>query len=97
MEVGSVLLVRKDQKDISREQAWALAEYMQFRVSDVFEAAMESGDTKKRREAVVEMLNWSRFDQFLKNFKVEMTAADHKSWKDVKSPFGITEGPNEPF
>jgi hypothetical protein len=93
-EVGSVLLVRKDAKDISREQAWALAEYMQFRVSDSFEAAMESGEEKQRRAAVLKMLNWKRFDTWLEHFKVEMTAADYKSWKDVRSPFGTKVGYN---
>jgi hypothetical protein len=70
IEVGTVLLVRKDQKDTSREQAWALTEYLQFKVSDDFGAAMKSRDTKERRQLVIKMLNWSRFDQFLKNFKV---------------------------
>lgn len=87
-EIGSVLLVRQDGKDISREQAWALAEYMQFRVSDAFEGAMESGEEQQRRAAVLKMLNWKRFETWLENFRVEMTGADYKPWTDVKSPFG---------
>lgn len=87
-QVGSVLLVRQDGKDISREQVWALAEYMQFRVSDSFEDAMQSGEERQMRAAVLKMLNWKRFETWLENFKVEMTAADYKSWTDVKSPFG---------
>jgi hypothetical protein len=90
--VGSVLLVRKDGKDLSREQGWALAEYMQFQVSDSLEAAMESGDERQRRAAVLKMLNWKRFDTWLENFKVEMTTADRNSWSDVRSPFGTKEG-----
>lgn len=89
--VGSVLLVRKDGKDLSREQGWALAEYMQFRVSDSFEAAMESGDAKMRRAANLKMLNWKKFDTWLEGFKDEMTAADGKSWSGVRSPFGTRE------
>lgn len=95
--VGSVLLVRMDGKDLSREQAWALAEFMQFRVSDSFETAMESGEVKDRRAAVFKMLNWTRFDNFLESFKVEMTSGDGKSWANVRSPFGTKEGANGPY
>lgn len=91
-EVGSVLVVRQDQKDISRNQGWTLAEYMQFRISDSFERAMESGEPKDRRAAIEKMLNWSRFENFLENFLVEMASADSTSWKDVTSPFGTMEG-----
>ncbi|KAL5319640.1 hypothetical protein ACEPPN_012696 [Leptodophora sp. 'Broadleaf-Isolate-01'] len=93
-EVGSVLLVRKDQKDLSREQAWAIAEFMQFKVSDSFEDAMESGDERQRRAAVLKMLNWKQFDDFLEKFKVEMMTADGKSWARVRSPFGTKEDHN---
>ncbi|KAG4438114.1 hypothetical protein IFR05_006394 [Cadophora sp. M221] len=93
-EVGSVLLVRKDQKDLSREQAWAMAEFMQFKVSDSFEDAMESGEERQRRAAVLKMLNWKQFDGFLEKFKVEMTTADGKSWARVRSPFGTKEDHN---
>ncbi|PVH85600.1 hypothetical protein DL98DRAFT_651003 [Cadophora sp. DSE1049] len=93
-QVGSVLLVRKDQKNLDREQAWALAEFMQFRVSDAFEDAMESGEERQRRAAVLKMLNWKQFDDFLEKFKVEMAASDGNSWAGVRSPFGTKEGSN---
>ncbi|KAK0100015.1 hypothetical protein ONS95_013168 [Cadophora gregata] len=47
-EVGSTLLVRKDQKNLSREQAWALVEFMQFRVSDAFEDPARSVNVELR-------------------------------------------------
>ena len=55
--VGSVLVVRKDGKDISREHVWALAEYAQFTVSDRFEEAMESGSAAKRRQTAAKMVS----------------------------------------
>lgn len=77
---------------MDREQAWALAEFMQFRVSDAFEDAMESGEERQRRAAVLKMLNWKQFDDFLEKFKVEMSARDGKSWAGVRSSFGTKEG-----
>ena len=77
---------------MDREQAWALAEFMQFRVSDAFEDAMESGEERQRRAAVLKMLNWKQFDDFLEKFKVEMSASDGKSWAGVRSSFGTEEG-----
>ncbi|KAH7321625.1 hypothetical protein BKA65DRAFT_85390 [Rhexocercosporidium sp. MPI-PUGE-AT-0058] len=94
-EVGSVILVRKDQKDLSREQAWTLAEFMQFEVSDSFEDAMESDEEGQRRAAVLKMLNWKKFDDFLEKFKVEMTSSNGRCWDSVKSPFGMMEGCEE--
>jgi hypothetical protein len=97
--VGNILLVRKDGKDLSREQAWAIAEFMQFRVSDVFGEILENGGgVKEKRAAVLKMLNWKMFESFLDNFRVEMMGADGKSWKDVRSPFGTREGSDgKPF
>ncbi|KAI9050950.1 hypothetical protein LZ554_005061 [Drepanopeziza brunnea f. sp. 'monogermtubi'] len=87
-QVGSVLLVRQDGKELTCKQARALAEYMQHRVSDSFEEAMESGEQKQRRSQVLKMLNWTAFDSFLDGFKAEMSAAEGKSWAGVRSPFG---------
>ena len=83
-------VVRKDGKDLSREQAWALAEYMQFQVSDYL--ALKSGDVQQRRDALLRMLNWKRFDTWLEIFKLKMMDADRKSWSNVRSPFGTREG-----
>lgn len=46
-QVGSILLVRKDGKDLSWEQARALAEFMQ-RLPDSFKEVKESGDERQR-------------------------------------------------
>ncbi|KAL2068295.1 hypothetical protein VTL71DRAFT_16393 [Oculimacula yallundae] len=90
-EVGSVLLVRKDGKDLSRTQAWALAEFMQHEVSDAFEDAMEEGEEKERRAKVLELLNWKRFDEFLVKFVPDMMDVDGMGWQGCKSPFGTRE------
>ncbi|CZR53771.1 uncharacterized protein PAC_03652 [Phialocephala subalpina] len=52
LNVGSVLLVRKDQKDLSREQASALAEYLQFRVSAALENTPDSKSMTQKRAAI---------------------------------------------
>ncbi|KAF4610345.1 hypothetical protein G7Y89_g15775 [Cudoniella acicularis] len=97
-QVGSVLVVRKDGKSLSREQAWALAEYMQFRVADALGDTNDPGDVRQRRATILKILNWKCFDAFLENFKVEMTDADGKDWSNVRSPFGTRENHRgEPF
>lgn len=74
-QVGSVLVVRKDKKDISREQVYALAEFFQFHVSDEFEEAMESGSVRERR-VIARLPNWRAFDAYLESFRREMMEAD---------------------
>lgn len=84
------IIVRQGQKDVTREQIWALTEYCQFRVSDNFEAAMESGDSRVRKAAVAKHLNQQRFEAFLEGFRGEMITADpayKEAWRDMKSLF----------
>lgn len=89
-QVGSILLVRKDGKDLSREHAWALAEFMQ-RLPDSFKEAKDSGDERRRRAAISKMLNWKQFNNFLAKFQTERTKADGLSWAHVRSPCGTKE------
>ena len=87
-------MVRQDGEDLSREQAWAIAEYIQFKLSDLLEEALYSGEVKQRRAIITKFVNWKRFDYFLEKFKVEMTGADGKSWANVRSPFGTGDASN---
>ncbi|KAJ5047338.1 uncharacterized protein L3040_003165 [Drepanopeziza brunnea f. sp. 'multigermtubi'] len=63
-QIGSVLLVRQDGKELTCKQARALAEYMQHHVPDSFEEALESEEEKQRRSQVLKTLNWTAFDSF---------------------------------
>jgi len=89
--VGNVLLVRQDGKNLSREQAWALAEYMQYPVMEAFTEMEEVIPEQQRRTIVLKTLNWGAFETWLEEFKKKMTTTYGELWAGVTSPFGTKE------
>jgi hypothetical protein len=88
--VGSVLLVRKDRKNLSREHARALAEYVRYPVIEAFTEIEDVIPEQQRRSIVLKTLNWGSFGAWLDVFKEKMMA-DEESWTGVTSPFGTKE------
>jgi hypothetical protein len=86
--VGRVILVRKDGKDLSPEQGWALAKFMQSRVSLALQKTPDARNILQRRATVLKMVNWTQFDTFLEKSKVEMAPSSNK-WLQVRSPLGL--------
>jgi hypothetical protein len=87
LTLGNVLVVRKDGKNLSREQAWALTEYMQSAVTDAFAELEDNISEQRRRAVVLKTLNWAAFETWLEGFKKKMAATNGESWAGVSSPF----------
>lgn len=85
-EVGSVIVLREDGKDISREQVWAIMDFCRFYLTDYFESS--TGTTKAARETMVQRyICKKRFEKWLVNFKEEMVEGEGDWWADFKSPY----------
>lgn len=89
--VGNVLLVRKDRKNLSREHARALAEYVRYPVIEAFTEIEDVIPEQQRRGIVLKTLNWGSFEAWLEEFKKEVTAVDGDTRADITSPFGAKE------
>jgi len=88
-DVGSVMVVRKDDKDLTPKQAEALTYYCQFKLQPVFEDSIGAGYVKRTREDVVsKFMARAKFEEFLVGFRKEQAEAEQdESWLIVKSPY----------
>lgn len=90
-DVGSVIVVRQDGKDLTPQQAEALAHYCQFKLQPVFEDSIAAGYVERTREDVVsQFLTRPKFEKFLVAFRKEQADADQDaSWLTAKSPYDV--------
>jgi MYND finger len=90
-DVGSVIVVRKDGKDLTARQAEAFAYYCQFKLQPVFEDSLGGGYVDRTREAVVsQFLTRKKFEQFFDIFKREQARdCRDESWLAERSPYNV--------
>lgn len=77
--VGTVLVVRRDGKDLSPLQMEALCEFCQFEVGEAFEAQMEA---ERGRNTVLPLLTPAKFADFFAAYR-EVSLPE---WRAVASP-----------
>ncbi|KAH0556756.1 hypothetical protein GP486_005453 [Trichoglossum hirsutum] len=84
-EVGSMMVVHKDGKDLTPHQVEALAYYCQFKLQPVFEDSIGAGSVQRtRKEVVSQFLTRNMFEEFFDIFKREQS---DKSWLAETSPY----------
>lgn len=84
-DVGSVLLVRKDGKDLTPHQVEALCCYCQFEFSPAYEEASETDFEYTTKDDLRKLLTWESFAKFFENFKKEKAGED-ESWATASLP-----------
>jgi hypothetical protein len=88
-EVGSVLVVRKDGKNLTAKQCWAMAESCALFLRSKFEASLEASDAQKSRKDIVEKwLTKDAFEKYL-GLKKLMVTTDDPAWAGVASLYSI--------
>jgi hypothetical protein len=88
-KVGSVMVVRKDGKDLTPHQVESLAYYCQFKLQPVFEDSIGAGCVDRTREEVVsQFLTRKMFEEVFDIFKREQTREwSNESWLTETSPY----------
>ncbi|KAI9787400.1 MAG: hypothetical protein M1816_007533 [Peltula sp. TS41687] len=66
--VGSVLVVRQDGKDLTIQHVDALCEFCRFRMQPIFEASIEG---KKTKEEIMSCLSREKFEKFWSGYREE--------------------------
>lgn len=93
-EVGNVLVVRADGKDISPQQVNALAKYFRKGLTDTVTDILEECDFgnpnyKVKKQFAEEWLCWKKFEEWFAKFEARKMVKQGDHWKNVESPFAI--------
>lgn len=83
--VGTVLVVRRDGKDLSPLHMEALCEFCQFEVGEAFEDQMEA---EKDRDTVLPKLTPAKFAEFFEAYR-SRKAESLLEWRTVASPYDV--------
>ncbi|MCJ1433199.1 hypothetical protein MMC27_002558 [Xylographa pallens] len=81
--VGSVLVVRQDNKDLTPQQAEVLCDFCYGSMQSKFEASLEGTMT---RDKVMGFMTKQRFAKFFKDYQKEQTSFGNH-WGSAKPPF----------
>ena len=85
-DVGSILVVRQDGKDLTTHQAEVLCHYCHFKLQPLFEDSMGGGRVERTREEVMGYMNRETFAAFFEEYREERVKED-PSWAVAKSPY----------
>lgn len=83
--VGSVLVVRRDGKDLSPLHMEALCEFCQFEVGEAFESQMEA---EKDRDTVLPKLTRAKFAEFFEAYRSQKEES-LLEWRTVASHYDV--------
>jgi hypothetical protein len=99
MDIGTVLVVRKDRKAISEQQVEALAHFCRYELSPSMSQAdedawavgdIEDEDHRKVKEACIKThMCREKFEEFFEKFKAEKLAAGDGAWEYALSPYEV--------
>lgn len=84
----SIIVVRKDHKDISKYQVEALLKYCHFKIKPAMEKAATAADTSlaMRRKVVEVSMKSGAFEIFFEDYKQKKIAMGEKKWKKAVLP-----------
>ena len=85
-EVGGVLVVRQDKKDLTSYQVEALCHFCLFRMQPLFEDSLGGGSVERTREEVMGFMNRNSFTSFFEEYRKERAEQD-SAWATAKSPY----------
>ena len=85
-DVGSVIVVRQDGKDLTTHQADALCHFCRIKMQPLFEDSLGGGDVDRTREEVMGFMTKKRFAAFFEEYRKEKVKED-PSWATAKSPY----------
>ena len=84
-EVGSVLVVRSDGNDVTKQQVEALCEFCQFKMQPLFENGLGAGLVKMTREEVMGYMTPARFREYFAELR-EKKLDDAAAWIRASLP-----------
>lgn len=87
--VGSVLVVRADGKDLSPHHCEVLCSFCQFKMQPLFEDSIEAdmdSEQPMSKDAVLQQMTKEKFERYFTQYRASLLAVD-PSWSATKSPY----------
>ena len=86
-EVGSVLVVRSDGGDVTKQQVEALSRFCQFKMQPLFENGLGGGLVEMTKAEVMGFLTPQAFGDYFAEVRARKMEEDEgKGWKTARSP-----------
>lgn len=86
--IGSVLVVRKDGKDVTRQQVEAMVRFCRDKLLGGMVDVDNKGKEARKRFVEEEMCR-GRFEEFFEGMKRRRISKGDGSWKDAVSPYAV--------